>query len=196
MFLLFNRPSVTRITLNNTLFSVFKILTPGKVLDVGSKNSPYLDKIPHLSYLRLDISSQSKPDIVCDLHKIKWKNSDFDTVIATEVLEHLYDPQKAVNEIFRVLKPGGVAILSTRFIYKYHPDPHDYFRYTKDSLEYLFKKFSKVNIYPHGNRIQVIWQLLSSSGLGFFLDFFNPLIAKINFRDEYFPLGFIVVAKK
>lgn len=196
MISIFNRPTITWLTLNVILTRVFSSLKPGKVIDVGSKNSPYLSKIPHTSYLRLDIDPKSKPDIVCDLHKIIWKRNYFDTVIATEVLEHLYDPQKAVNEIWRILKPRGMAILSTRFIYKYHPDPKDYYRFTPDSLKYMFRNFARIKIYPHGNRIQTIWQLMCSSGLGPVLGFFNPLIAKINFPDKFFPLGFVIVAKK
>lgn len=191
-------PSVNRITLNQTLRKIFKNLHAKKVLDVGSKGGPNLHLIKHKKYVRLDISAESAPDIVGDIHEMKVKTGSFDTVIATEVLEHLYDPQKAVDEIYRVLRPGGTVVLSTRFIYWYHPDPQDYYRFTEDSIKYLMRQFSEVKIYKHGNRLQVVWQLLMSpgSGLGIFLNFLNPLIAKINFSDERVYLGLVVVAKK
>ena len=189
-------PSVSRITLDRELKKVFKRLSPGTVLDVGSKHSPYKKYIPCKKYLRLDINEKSNPDICCDLHDIKYKSNFLDTVIATEVLEHLYDPQKAVNEIYRVLKLNGVCILSTRFIQHYHPDPKDYYRFTQDSLNYLFKNFKKVEIIPHGNRLQSSWQILNIGLIKLVLNFFNPLIALVKVKKTRCPCGFIVYAVK
>ena len=188
--------SVARIILNKELKKHFKKLKPGIVMDVGSKYSPYLKYIPHTKYLRLDINKKSKPDIVSDVHKIKWKSNYFDTIIATEVLEHLHTPQKALDEIHRILKPNGICILSTRFIYPYHPDPKDYFRFTKDSLSYLFRNFKNVQIYPIGNRVQCSWDLLNRGYLKIILNILNPIIALISFKDNRCPGGFIVKAEK
>jgi SAM-dependent methyltransferase len=173
-------------------------LAKGVTLDVGSKTSPYKKYIPSSKYMRLDIDPKNLPDICCDLHKINWQSNYFNTVIATEVLEHLYNPQKAINEFRRILEQNGVCILSTRFIFPYHPDPHDYYRFTNDSLKYLFRKFSSVKIYHHGNRIQVLWQIISDCGLiGIpFRSLFNPIIGKIHFSKTRYPCGFIIVAQK
>jgi len=190
--------SVSRISLDIELKSQFKRLKPGVVLDVGSKHSPYKKYIPNTKYMRLDINKKSLPDICCDLHKIKWQSNYFDTVVATEVLEHLYNPQKAINEIYRILKPGGICILSTRFIFVYHPDPKDYYRFTWDSLKYLFRKFSTIEIQHHGNRIQVLWQFIGGGSI-FGLPFrtiLNPILGKIHFKKTRYPLGFIIYAKK
>lgn len=187
---------IGRLILNNLLAKQFRALKPGLVLDVGSKNSPYKELVPKTRYLRLDICPQSDPDIVADIHKVNRRGDSFDTIIAIQTLEHTYNPQKAINEIRRLLKTGGTFIASVPFIYKYHPDPKDYFRFTHDSLEYLFRYFKKIKIIPYGNRFQAVWELLSSAGLSPVLDLFNPLIAKINFHDEFFPLGFVVVAVK
>ncbi len=188
--------SVTRIGLDFELERQFKRLKPGIVMDVGSKHSPYRKLIPCTEYKRLDIDKKSKPDICCDLHKIKWKSSYFDTVIATEVLEHLYDPQKAVDEIHRILKPGGVCILSTRFIYPYHPDPEDYYRFTWDSLNHLFRKFKKAEVHHHGNMLQSIWQIINSGKTQIILNLFNPIFARIGSKNTRFPCGFVVYARK
>ena len=188
--------SVTRITLDRVLKKQFKRLKKGKVLDVGSSISPYKHLIPYTKYVRLDIDPHSKPDLVCDLHKIKWKSEDFDTIIATEVMEHLREPHVAIKEIYRVLKKGGRAILSTRFIYPVHAVPYDYFRYTESSLRHLFKDFKKVEIIPHGNRLQAAWQLLNFNRFGFIFNIFNPIFALFNFKDEKIPLGFVIYAEK
>lgn len=188
--------SITRLTLDQIIVPRLQKLKPGVVLDVGSKHSPYLDSIRSKKYLRLDISSASEPDIVGDIHDSKLKSGYFDYVLATEVLEHLHDPQRAISEIYRLLKKGGKCICSTRFIYHYHPDPYDYFRFTKDSLDYLFRKYSRVEIIPHGNRLQALWQIASSAGLSPIMNPFTPLVARINFPDPHFPLGFVIVAVK
>jgi len=111
-------------------------------------------------------------------------------------LEHLYDPQKAVNEIFRVLKLGGKCILSTRFIHPYHPGPKDYYRFTWDSLRYLFKDFKRIEIYHHGNKFQSIWNIITNSKLKVFLNIFNFAVAKMKSKDTKFPCGFVIYAEK
>jgi len=189
--------TVSRIGLDYELNNLFKKLKPGIILDVGSSDSPYKKKLPFKKYLRLDIDKNSKPDICCDIHDIKCKSDYFDVVLATEVLEHCHDPVKVVSEIYRILKPGGVCILSTRFIHPYHPHPHDYYRFTWDSLNLLFKKFSKVNIHHHGNLIQSLWHMINYKGVRcVFLNIFNPLIAMIRSKKTNFPCGFVVYAIK
>jgi len=188
--------TVTRISLDRGLRGIFGRLKPGAVLDVGSSGSPYKKYIPATEYLRLDVNSETRPDICCDLHNIQWQSDYFDTAIATEVLEHLYDPQRAVDEIRRVLKPGGVCVLSTRFIYPYHPDPKDYYRFTWDSLRHLFRDFSNVEVLHRGNRIHVLWQLINMGDVRLLLNIFNPLVARIHFKKTKFPSGFIVYAVK
>ena len=188
--------TVTRLSLDRALRKAFASLKPGVVLDVGSSLSPYKKFIPATEYLRLDVNENTKPDLCCDLHDIQWKSDYFDTVIATEVLEHLCDPQRAVDEIRRVLKPGGVCILSTRFMYPYHPDPGDFYRFTRDSLSHLFRNFRRVEIVHHGNRIQVLWQMINMGDTRVILNIFNPLIARIHFKKTKFPSGFVVYAVK
>lgn len=188
--------SITRITLDNELKNQFSRLKKGLVLDVGSKDSPYKNQIPFSKYLRLDLEKESNPDICADLHDVDWDANYFDTIIATEVLEHLYAPQKAVDEIHRLLKPGGICIASTRFIFPYHGGPHDYYRFTWDSLNYIFSNFSEVEVIAHGNRFQAIWQLMNYGKEKYILNIFSPLIAKINVENTKYPLGFVVYAKK
>lgn len=192
-------PSITRLTLDKHLKKAFSSLTAGTVLDVGAQNSPYKNIIPYTKYMTLDIDEKLDPDICCDVHNINWQSNYFDVVIATEVLEHLYNPQKAIDEIYRVLKPGGICIVSTPFFYIYHPDPKDYYRFTWDSLNYLFRNFSQIEIKHHGNRLHIFWQLIHSGGIKYFINILRvitPLIAKINFKKTRFPLGFVVISRK
>lgn len=190
-------PSVTRLTLDRELARQFSRLTPGVVLDVGAKGAPYRALVPATRYLRLDVVASSQPDICCDLHELEWEADYFDTVIALEVLEHLYDPQRAIDRLFHVLKPGGVCILSTRFFFRYHPDPEDHYRFTWDSLRYLFRRFGQVEVHHHGNRAHLLWEVINAGGRSrVVLNLLNPLIARVSVARTKFPLGFVVFAKK
>ena len=175
----------------------FARLKEGRVLDVGSKGAPYIRQVPHTQYLRLDITEETRPDICCDIHKLDGPPGTFDTVIAIEILEHLYDPQRALDRMLYVLKPGGVCIASTRFLYRYHPDPRDYYRFTWDSLEYLFRHFSYAEVCHHGSRVQALWEMINAGGpTRVLLNLLNPLISRFEFQQTRFPLGFVIYARK
>ena len=189
--------STNRISLDRALARQFARLEKGRVLDVGAKAAPYLEQVPQTDYLRLDVDETKKPDIVSDIHSLEWEAGSFDTVIAIEVLEHLYDPQQALDRVLHVLKPGGVCIVSTRFLYRYHPDPGDYYRFTWDSLEHLFRRFSHVEVHHHGSRPQAIWEMINAGGrLRVVLNLMNPVVARLEFERTRFPLGFVVYARK
>ena len=181
-------PSVYRFGLNSILFKQLKKLKQGIVLDIGPED--YLEKhIPHIGYIRFNTKNMTEI-------KLKHSSNYFDTVIATHFLEHVVDPQKAVNEIYRVLKKEGICIISAPFIEHYHPNPKDYYRFSYDSLSHLFRKFGKVEIYHHGNKLQSIWQIFNIGVVKILLNFFNPLIYLIKFKKTRVPCGFVVYAEK
>jgi len=185
-----------RISLDKILKVLFKELQPGKVLEIGATYSPHKDLVPHTEYKTLDIARDSGADIISDVKDIQWQGDYFDTVICTEVLEHVNSPQTAINEIHRVLKPGGICILSTRFIQSYHPSPLDFYRFTMDSLRQLFCEFETIEIFPQGNRIQLIWTMIFGGKLAIIGNILNPLIGRINWQDNLWPCGYVVRAKK
>jgi SAM-dependent methyltransferase len=80
-------------------------------------------------------------DIVGDIQNMTTIDAGtFDTVYSSQVLEHVPDPLKALQEIYRVLVPGGHAIVSVPLFNGLHEEPHDYFRYTPYGLKYLMEK--------------------------------------------------------
>ena len=189
--------SANRMSLDRLLNRQFARLNAGLVLDVGSKGAPYATAIPHTRLVTLDVDPSRKPDICCDVHELEWEGDYFDTIVALEVLEHLQDPARAINQIRRVLKVGGVFILSTRFLCRYHPDPEDHYRFTWDSLRHLCCEFSEVEVFHHGNRAQVIWEIINAGGRSrVLLNLLNPLVARLESTRTRFPLGFVVWARK
>src|SRR5262245_30047345 len=105
-----DRRSAARRTLDRALAEVLPGLPAGVVMDVGAKHAPYRYLVPATEYLTLDIRPDSGADVIGDLHEVPREDASLDTVIATEVLEHCYDPARVVREIHRLLRPGGVAV--------------------------------------------------------------------------------------
>ncbi len=176
---------------------MLRSLKPGVVMDVGAKDARYRRLVPATEYLTLDIRTDVGADIVGDLHEVPREDVSLDTVIATEVLEHCLDPGKVVGEIHRLLRPGGVCVLSTRFIHPYHPDPHDYFRFSRDGLEHLFRDFSEVEVIPLGNRLQSAWLMLPQRPwpLAAIIGLLDPLVASYSRSGRTrCPGGFLVRA--
>jgi SAM-dependent methyltransferase len=84
-----------------------------------------------------------------------YSDESYDAVVLDNILEHVPDPFKAVAELRRILKPGGVCISATPFIIRIHEVPHDYWRFTHDGLKLLFRDFSSVDVFAWGNRVTV-----------------------------------------
>jgi SAM-dependent methyltransferase len=103
----------------------------GMVLNVGSG----LDERPYgRRVIRLDGFAPSC-DIRADLrHHFPLRDGSVDGVICAEVIEHVPDHRLVLEEIARVLKPGGRAVITTPFNFHYHPDPEDYRRFTPYGL--------------------------------------------------------------
>jgi len=116
----------------------------GKCVDIGSGNSPYksyiLDKVDE--YITVDngkihqhMFQTSKEKFVdADIKQLPFESDSIDTIILTQVLEHIDEPFVALKEIKRVLKKDGILILSVPFIYHAHATPYDYFRFSEYGL--------------------------------------------------------------
>jgi len=90
----------------------FNELKPQKLLHIAPEQCFYhrFKKMKHIDYITGDINSPLA-DIKMDLHEIPFQQDSFDIVLCNHVLEHVDDDRKCMREIFRVLKPGGWAIM-------------------------------------------------------------------------------------
>jgi SAM-dependent methyltransferase len=166
------------------------------VLDLGSSISPYRKYIKANKFITVDIDPDKNPTIVADIHSLPFADEIADLVILTEVLEHCYSPSQVIQEVYRVLKPGGICIATVPFLYKFHPDPRDYYRFTEQGIKFLFKEFREVKIYSYGNRFQVMYELLYQGVMRYPIFFLNYLIYLLNWKDKTSPLGYGVFAIK
>ena len=111
----------------------------GVVLDAGSGDGERYKKFFKFDkYVTLDINSAHRTDIIGSVEDIPAESGSFDSVISTQVLEHVKNPQKAVYEFYRVLKSEGYCLITAPQINELHDEPHDYFRFTKYGLEEIF----------------------------------------------------------
>jgi SAM-dependent methyltransferase len=89
-----------------------------------------------------DLLPSSAADAAGDAHDIPFRDESFNAVITQALLEHTRFPFKVADEIFRILKPGGIVYAEVPFIQGYHPTPRDYYRFTPEGLREVFSSFA------------------------------------------------------
>ncbi len=93
----------------------------------------------HPKLMNINIGYFPNVDIVADAHFLPYADNCIDAIYCEAVIEHLYDPAKAVKEMFRVLKKGGAVYSCTPFLQGYHGYPHHYQNYTLTGHRKLFE---------------------------------------------------------
>ncbi|MEX0918569.1 MAG: class I SAM-dependent methyltransferase [Candidatus Paceibacterota bacterium] len=137
---------------------VRKYQTKAYTLDIGCEGKRFLDAFPNR--VGLDVIPGEGVDVVADAHQLPFEKNTFDVVLCSEVLEHLHSPKQAISEMYRVLKPGGILILTTRFMFPIHDAPADYFRFSKGSLYYLLTDWNVIDFQKEANALGTIGILL------------------------------------
>jgi SAM-dependent methyltransferase len=196
----------------------------GDFLDLGCGNKPYASMYTRhtKSQIGCDIiqSDKNRVDVICPVTALDFPDTHFDSILCTQVLEHVFEHDKMMKEIHRVMKPGGNIILTVPFAWELHEEPYDFFRYTKHALKQLLEQngFQIEYIKPNGGKWAAIYQLRNNMMYDSFKKnktFFNKLKKILfnelrltqlrnhfaiwldkNYRDEVFTLNYIVVARK
>lgn len=118
---------------------------------ISEKNEwlrPYVEKV---DYKVLDPVPDYNPDIVGDIHELPFENDSKEAILCLAVLEHVHNPIKAMEELHRVLQPGGKLLIYVPFLYYYHAHEGyygDYWRFTYDTLKRFAEPFSEYEITP------------------------------------------------
>lgn len=137
----------------------------GVTLDVGCGLRPYERTFfaGASRYVGTDyLSDRSRPDVVCSALDLPFPGGQFDTVVSTEVLEHVPEPLRALCEMRRVLKPGGFLVLSAPMHWPRHEVPFDFFRYPYDGLLHLVKSsgLELVKMFNRGRSYAFVGQVI------------------------------------
>ena len=136
----------------------------GKVLDVGCGEMPFRGLLAkNVIYTGIDVACaqefgmQIQPDIVAfDGVSIPFPDATFDHILCTEVLEHVENPLVLVEEMRRVLRPGGTMVVTIPFAARVHHAPYDFQRLTCFALRNLFSAFDGVVVVERGNDLAVV----------------------------------------
>lgn len=191
----------------------------GKLIDVGCGEMPLKKTAMGVveQYDTFDIEERVKGvsfvGSILDMNMIK--NGSYDTVLCFSVLEHIRDPFRALDELARILKPGGVLIMTVPHLFRLHEEPHDYFRFTHYALQFMLKErnFDIIQLDRCGTLLSFLahqwstvfvclfWRIPLLKQIIFFLNkwlFVIPLatLDRILSPKSKLPLGYLVIARK
>jgi ubiquinone/menaquinone biosynthesis C-methylase UbiE len=180
------------------------ILADSSVLDVGAGSCPYREHFSHCDYKTQDFASLSPEqlrgregygaiDYLCDATQIPVPEASFDAVLCTEVLEHVPEPIKVVNEFSRILKPGGKLLLTAPLGSGIHQEPyHFYGGYTPFWYQKFLTEagFSEISIEPNGG----FFKHYSQESIRF-IQMINPWKLDANFvlRLSWLPFWLVLL---
>ncbi|WP_188312074.1 class I SAM-dependent methyltransferase [Salinarimonas soli] len=153
-----------------------------RLLDAGAGQCQYKHHCGHLDYVSQDVAvydatsavglqnpgwSFSEIDIVCDIVAIPEPDASFDAILCTEVFEHLPDPVRALDELGRLLKPGGCLITTAPFWSLTHQAPfHFATGFNRFFYEHHYERLGLdiVELTPNGNFFECVGQELRRIG--------------------------------
>ena len=214
---------ITVYYLTKNIKQFVSVYARGKILDVGCGNKPYetLFNTTKEKYVGCDVvqSSENKVDVISKATEIAFESNSFDTVFSTQVMEHVDNSDLMMSECNRVLKPGGIFILSVPLCWELHEEPYDFFRFTKYGLKELCDRnnFEVIEIVPNGGKWAAIMQMninmiystfkkknLFIKGLKFLFinlhltELINRIAIKADdrFFDPLLTLNYLLVARK
>lgn len=118
-------------------------VTAGRLVDVGCGSKPYLGFFPASRHFGVDWPRSlhpGLPDCYASADALPIASGSVDTVLCTELIEHVLDPLAVVREGARVLRDGGHLVLSAPFVHEPHERPFDYYRFSPDGLLMLARR--------------------------------------------------------
>jgi SAM-dependent methyltransferase len=169
-------------------------LLRGNLLDFGCGSKPYKTLFNVDQYTGVDFENEGHPhdneniDVFYDGKNIPFADNTFDSILCSEVVEHIFNLPEIIKELNRVLKVGGKILITCPFAWKEHELPHDYARYTLYALRDLLEKqgFKIVIQDKSGNFIHVITQLITL----YFFDTFYSKVSKVPVINFIFSFCF------
>jgi len=129
-----------------------------KILEIGSGKTEggkyYYSCKPYFDESNEFIQSDINPDFghkVVDVTNMDY-DQEFDVILFTNVLEHVFDYQKAIDSLYKAVKEEGTLVVMIPGLYPLHDEPHDYWRFTEHALRKIFNKFGEVKLKHSGIR--------------------------------------------
>lgn len=117
----------------------------GTFLNLGSGNADLASEV-----VNVDATPYDGVDLVCDIQRLPFDDESVDGVLTISVLEHLPHPEKVLQEIRRVLRPGGWIYSDVPFVVGFHASPDDFKRWTYEGVKVLHEGFEIERIEING----------------------------------------------
>ncbi len=191
----------------------------GHLLDLGCGFVPFYEFYRHL------VTAVTCVDWENSLHKNEFldhfmdlnqplmlESQSFDTVLLTDVLEHIYRPALLFSEVARVLRPAGKLIMGVPFLYGLHEEPFDYHRYTEFTLRQMCHDHGMevLSLTPYGGAPEIVMDItgkcLAEAKLSRMTRMYSALCLRLvklgivrslsRKTRSAFPLGYVLAAQK
>ena len=141
----------------------------GKLLDVGCGTKPYRSAFVVDEYIGLDIDNEYSrkrgiADEFYDGRIFPFLENEFEAILCNQVLEHVFNPDEFLSEIYRVMKPDEKMLVTVPFVWDEHEQPYDYARYSSFGLKALLEKNGS-DVIAHekiGSDASIIFQLINA----------------------------------
>src|SRR3954470_2116152 len=169
------RSAKVELVLDRDIFppSIAEITRRAVIVDLGAHEpqQKQLREFRHLfansRYYSTDLSPHPGLDFVANAEQIPLRDASVDAILCHSLLEHVFEPTSVAREMFRVLKPDGVAFVYVPFLYAYHGDPRgtgpvDCYRFSPDAIRYLFRDFARIQIQPVSRAVEAALRLLTA----------------------------------
>lgn len=175
-----------------------------QMLDVGCGGKPYYPFFERVAseYVGVDVDRDTLLDVASSSDRLPFRDGIFDVVLSTQALEHMASPAGTIDEAQRVLKDGGLLLLSAHGVWPIHDYPRDYWRFTEQGLLELTSEFSNARAYPNGGSLLALFQIINlmiPRPLGhLFYPIFNLLgraFDRLTKRTDL-AINYLVVARK
>ncbi len=149
---------------------IFACQMQGSLLDVGCGTQPYRKIFSQVtSYLGLEYDTpdnrqKKAADFFYQGTSFPFADDEFDSLLVTQVLEHVFEPDNFLQECRRVLRPKGKALITVPFVWDEHEQPYDYARYTHFGLKHLLTQngFEVIGHQKSTNDITCLFQLMNT----------------------------------
>ncbi|MBI1344180.1 MAG: methyltransferase domain-containing protein [Terrimonas sp.] len=168
----------------------------GNMLDFGCGSKPYEGLFTVEQYTGIDFYNEGHPhdneriDVFYDGKHIPFPDNHFDSVLCTEVFEHVFNLEQVIQELYRVMKNDSMLLITCPFVWNEHEVPYDYARYTRFALKDLMEKqgFEILEYSKSGNFVTTLFQLWN---LYWYTVLYNKVKNNVFLRWIY-KLGFIL----
>ncbi len=118
----------------------------GRMLDFGCGSKPYRELFQVDEYIGTDIEvsghdhANEDIDVYYDGKHLPFADASFDSIFSSEVFEHIFNLPQILDELYRVLKPGGHLLVTVPFVWDEHEIPYDFARYTSFGLTHILRE--------------------------------------------------------